>query len=697
MTTRTLTCPLGHSWEQDISGPLPANLADLCPVCSGDQRTLDHPSQTDVPGPVGPSGPRFAQGHVLAGFEILDEINRGGMGVIYKARQTGLNRLVALKVITPERLGHPEAMARFRREVQAAALLSHPNIVTVYHTDLDGPWPYLAMEYVAGIDLYRLVQQVGPLSVEEALYYAHQAAQGLQHAFEQGLVHRDIKPANLMVTPSPLEKSTGSTTRTPRVKILDMGLARVVTTVEGGEQHGNLTQAGEFLGTPDYIAPEQAEDSRRADIRSDLYSLGCTLYFLLSGAVPFPGTGLIQKLRRQLLEPPPSIRALRSDVPATADALIYRLMGRDPAERYQTPAELIAALDAVLRPGAALLPSPSKRGRGVGDEGAFSPPLQSRGSGEERPVPFATSFGTPAKSPSTHFPSRQVKAHEGGVRALSLSADGQLLLSGGQDETLRVWEGERLREVKCIAGDVGPVEDVCLSPNGKWAVSCALRLFKPDMVVQLWDVASGRERRRLKGHSDNLHCLAISPDGRRVAAGSSDHSARIWALDQAGWPSVCLTGHTGPVSAMAFFPAGDVLLTGSQDGTIRLWVAKSGTARGTTQAGVGKVLALAFGGSSKRIAVAGAALRIRQPQGTFTELPGHRGEVLSVDFSPDGNLLVSGGRDGTVRLWRAEDGGELRCLEGHEGPVRAVQFSQDGRWVYSGGSDGILRRWPVSL
>jgi serine/threonine protein kinase len=682
MTTRTLTCPCGHSWEQDITGPLPANLADICPVCNAGQRTLDHPSRTKVPGTAGAVGPRFAAGHVLAGFEILEEINRGGMGVIYKARQTGLNRLVALKVISPERLGHPETMARFRREVQAAALLSHPNIVTVYHTDLDGPWPYLAMEYVAGIDLYRLVQQVGPLTVEEAFYYAQQAAQGLQHAFEQGLVHRDIKPANLMVTPSPLEKITGSTTQTPRVKILDMGLARVVTAGEGGEQAGSLTQAGEFLGTPDYIAPEQAEDSRRADIRSDLYSLGCTLYFLLTGEVPFPGTGLIQKLRRQLLEPPPSVRTKRPDVPAEADALVRQLMARNPAERYQKPVELIAALEVFLRSGQSLYWPVAVRRRA------------------ETPVPLAADFGppaVPAKPPSTHVPSRQVKAHKGGVRALSLSADGQLLLSGGQDETLRLWEADRLREVKCIADDVGPVEDVCLSPHGKWAASCALRLFQSDMVVQLWDVASGRERRRLKGPSDNLHCLAIAADGRRVAAGSSDQTARIWALDQAGWPSICLKGHTGPVSAVTFLPAGDVLLTGGHDGTIRLWDARTGAAKGTTQAGVGKVLALAFGGPSKRIAVAGAALRLRQPHGNFIELAGHHGEVLSLAFSPDGGLLVSGGSDGTVRLWRAEDGVELRCLKGHEGPVRAVAFSRDGRWLFSGGSDGTLRRWPVAV
>src|SRR5262249_30301539 len=147
---------------------------------------------------------------------------------------------------------------------------SHPNIVTVYHTDLDGPLPYLAMEFVPGIDLWRLVKRGGRLPVSDACYYIREAAHGLQHAFEKGLVHRDIKPANLMVTPSPLEVPV-TPSQPPRVKILDLGLARVTATEEMEEGEATLTRAGEFLGTPDYIAPEQAEDPRQADIRSDLF------------------------------------------------------------------------------------------------------------------------------------------------------------------------------------------------------------------------------------------------------------------------------------------------------------------------------------------------------------------------------------------------------------------------------------------
>ena len=226
-------------------------------------------------------------GLILSGFEIISELNRGGMGVIYKARQHGLDRIVALKVIAPSRLSSPEARRRFQQEVKASARLSHPNIVQVYHTDLEGSLPFLAMEYVPGIDLSRLVKKTGPLSPADACYYILQAAHGLQHAFEQGLVHRDIKPANLMVSPSPLDESSRKTGHLPRVKVLDLGLARMVGE---GDSEGELTRDGIFLGTPDYVAPEQAEDARRSDIRADIYSLGSSLYYLLTGEIPFPGS-----------------------------------------------------------------------------------------------------------------------------------------------------------------------------------------------------------------------------------------------------------------------------------------------------------------------------------------------------------------------------------------------------------------------
>jgi WD40 repeat protein len=289
----------------------------------------------------------------------------------------------------------------------------------------------------------------------------------------------------------------------------------------------------------------------------------------------------------------------------------------------------------------------------------------------------------------------EVQAHAGGVRALSMSADGKYLLSGGQDETLRLWDTARLTELRCIAGDVGPVEDVGLSPGNKWAASCALRLFRSDMAVQIWDLATGHLRGKLKRTEENLYCLAISPDGRRIAAGSSDKTVRIWPLDQGRVNPLVLQGHTDLICTMTFLPGGESLLTGSHDGTVRLWDSKTGANKGMLHGQVGKILAVAFGGPSKRMAIAGNTLKIRQNNGTFTTLHGHRGIVMCVAFSPDGELLLSGGIDHTVRLWQASDGQVLHAFQGHSDAVHAVAFSPDGQTAFSGSADGTIRKWEI--
>ncbi len=314
-------------------------------------------------------------------YRIVELLGTGGMGSVYRAEHRLMQRHVALKVIHPKFVQSKQAVDRFRREVQAAGRLVHANIVHSYDAEQAGDVHFLVMEYVKGTDLQKVLEERGPLPVPEACEYIRQAALGLQHAHENGMVHRDIKPQNLMLSgvdeaarfvgsrgrSEPLRLRTGA------VKILDFGLASLTALTDAGEetaddqpseienQKSALTQAGSLMGTPDYMAPEQAKDARTADIRSDIYSLGCTLYALLTGKVPFPGGTAIDKVIAHSTNQPKPIAELRKDTPAALVKLLDKMMAKDPAARYQTPAEVAAALAPLF--DAAGSPRTGGRGR----------------------------------------------------------------------------------------------------------------------------------------------------------------------------------------------------------------------------------------------------------------------------------------------------------------------------------------------
>jgi serine/threonine protein kinase len=271
-----------------------------------------------------------AGGLVLGKYRILDKLGDGGTGTVYLAQHMRMNRRVALKVLPPERAANEAYLARFRREAEAAAALDHPNIVQAYDFELEGGAPFLVMEYVEGPSLQEVVERGGPLEVAQAAHYVRQAALGLQHAHEAGLVHRDVQPANLLVSGSGV------------VKVLDLGLARFARD-EAGVLTRTLEQ-GMVLGTADYLAPEQARDSHDVDIRADVYSLGATFYFLLTGQPPFPGGTLNQKLLWHQTRAPRPVTALRPEVPQGLAAIVARMLAKDVRERYQTPAEVAWAL-----------------------------------------------------------------------------------------------------------------------------------------------------------------------------------------------------------------------------------------------------------------------------------------------------------------------------------------------------------------
>lgn len=276
---------------------------------------------------------------LLESYVLLERLGEGGMGQVFKARNWKLDRLVALKLIRKERLNNQEVVRRFQREVRAAAQLNHPNVVHAYDCGECSDRHFYVMEYVEGIDLAQLVRRDGPLPVEQACECIRQAALGLQHAYERGLVHRDIKPHNLLLA----RNSSGQSL----VKLLDMGLARLD---QGSElDSGTMTREGTVMGTLDYIAPEQARNAHLADTRADLYSLGCTMYYLLTAQPPFPGGTATEKLLKHQIDAPPPIQSLRPGVPVLLADVLERLLAKQPEQRYQTPAEAAMALAAVVR------------------------------------------------------------------------------------------------------------------------------------------------------------------------------------------------------------------------------------------------------------------------------------------------------------------------------------------------------------
>lgn len=287
------------------------------------------------------------KGLALDEYIVLDRIGAGGMGEVFKAKHRIMERVVALKVLPLKAMKSPDAVQRFQREVRAAAKLTHPNIVTAYDAREHEGIHCLVMEYVDGKDLSNVLADEGPLPVDRAVNYVAQAARGLEYAHKQGVIHRDIKPGNLLLD------------REGTVKILDMGLARVGATDTPSDPKGAepLTASGQMMGTWDYMAPEQAADTHGADHRADIYSLGCTLYRLLTGKPPYSGETAIQTLLAHQQAPIPSLSEARPDVPQELDAVFRKMMAKGPEDRYQSMGDVVADLEACFAGDE--LPAPS--------------------------------------------------------------------------------------------------------------------------------------------------------------------------------------------------------------------------------------------------------------------------------------------------------------------------------------------------
>ncbi|MBI2808467.1 MAG: serine/threonine protein kinase [Planctomycetes bacterium] len=337
---------------------------------------------------------------VIGPYRVLEKLGQGGLSTVFKAQHREHRNLVAIKIIRPEVFASTDGRQAFLQEVEAMARLDHANIVQFCDADQWNDTYYFAMEYVEGTDLGKAVRLSGALPVQEACDYIRQTALGLQHAHERNLIHRDIKPVNLFLTQAPVDLqqtvaalfatrrernapgpvgSKATLMTRPTIKILDWGLANQRS--PGGLQPEAPGEADRgVVGTADYLSPEQARDARAADIRSDIYSLGCTLYYLLTGQPPFPDGTLVQKLMQHQSAQPRPIAEFRADVPASVAAAVERMMAKHPDDRFQTPASVALAFLSFVRQ------SPSLAGKATPRLTMHGVPIPSR---DDTPLPSA--------------------------------------------------------------------------------------------------------------------------------------------------------------------------------------------------------------------------------------------------------------------------------------------------------------------
>ncbi len=581
----------------------------------------------------------------LGDYRLQEKLGEGGMGAVYKAVQTKLDKVVALKILAKGRIEDQEAIARFEREMKAVGRLDHPNIVQAHDArEIEGT-SVLVMEYVDGMDLNELIRRTGPLPVADACELILQAAVGLQYAHEHGLVHRDVKPSNLMIT------------RRGQIKLLDLGLARFQV---GGQPAGReVTVTGQAVGTPDYMAPEQIADTHTVDIRADIYALGCTLYKLLAGRPPFGGAEYktaFDKQKGHVDHTPPPIERLRADSPDELIAVIDRMLVKDPEERFATPGEVAAALEPFAAgcdlPGLlkqAKIPAPEAEGELAGRTEAYrASPL----AGTRMQVSAATK---PTKRPVRRRWKRiAIVAAVAGVVLLgvilALNRYGLLKwdfaaefdVSGDPDRLPGCLPGPvKLRGIGRYQLDrVGRprgILSLVWSPDGS-RIACGTKTGH----IWIYDAKDLRLKQLLSGHTAAVPCIAWNPDGTLLASGSRDKTIRLWNRD--GTLNLVLKGHAEGVNSVAWSRDGELLASGSGDNTVRVW----------------------------------------KPDGALERVfEGHLNAVRSVAWSPDGRL-TSASNDKTVRLWQP-DGKPGPVLE-HPKGVPSVAWSSDGKHLLSANS-----------
>jgi WD40 repeat protein/serine/threonine protein kinase len=592
---------------------------------------------------LAPSGEPGSLGR-LDHYEMLKMVGRGGMGVVLKALDTKLRRVVAIKVLAPQLATSGTARKRFVREAQAAAAVRDDHVVDIHAVSDGGAFPYLAMEYIDGITLEDRIKQKGPAEVKEILRIGMQAAKGLAAAHAQGLIHRDVKPGNIL-----LENGV------QRVKLTDFGLARAA-----GD--ASLTQSGVITGTPSYMSPEQAR-GEAVDHRSDLFSLGSVLYALATGHPPFRAGETMAVLMRVCEDSPRPIRDINPDIPDWLCAIVARLQAKDPARRFQSATEVAELLSRHL----AHLQQPQAMQRP--DTVTLDRPALPR----RKQLSLGWSIGLSAATLllAGGALTAYLILHRGETEP-TIPGPGSPLVNGTDEAFDRLKRENMPRSLLALAGggdpDQAPPELVAMlgerrkfllpdngarawmghSANGKMlAVPCGIS-------VVVFDIETGAILRTLVGHTGRVLSATFSHDGKFVASGSTDNTARVWNVHTG--QSVAAFKDNHHVWRVAFSPNDKRIVTGGRDKTARVWDVETET--------------------------------------EIFSLEGHTESLTDVAFSPDGKRILTGSYDKTVRVWDAETGKQTHCLKEFNQAVVSIVFSPNGQLLASG-SDAELILWDA--
>jgi WD40 repeat protein/serine/threonine protein kinase len=684
----------------------------------------------------------------IPGYEILDELGRGGMGVVYQARQVALNRLVALKMILAGPHARPRDLARFRQEAEAVAQLRHPNIVQIYDIGEANGLPYFALEFVEeGSLVQRLRGDLQPIA--PAVRLIETIARAVDFAHRHHVVHRDLKPANILLAsplharvgtdgedePAPVELGNGAEAWSDYglPKITDFGLAKRM------DENGKGTHSGEVVGTPSYMAPEQAAGTAsQLGPATDVYALGAILYEMLTGRPPFKGATAVDTLVQVIHEEPVRPARLRPGLPLDLETICLKCLSKEPGRRYLSAAALADDLQR-FRKGKPILARPVSLPERVWKHARRRPLVAVLLTGmilsvvlgfagitwQWQEATWARDNALTQTQQAERAKDAEHKARRAAQMALYFSRIPQSQLQWrvnnvtgavqslvkcvppADEEDWRGWEWHYLlglfhSDLFTLYHDrAGAGGNAIYHPSGRVIASVVGGHPAEDDAhrgeVCFWDALTGAQVRTLAVPGTVLR-LAYRPDGERLALTTTDGLVLI--LDTGTGKRIYYPHpHGHMVPGVAFNPTGEFLATASWDETVRICDAATGEIRRVFKEHKDRVQTVAFHLKGRLVASGDWAATVKVwdvATGKVTHnLVGHKSPVYGVDFSPDGKLLVSASSNGNVRIWDLETGKVVQSLTSRAGAVLGCRFSPDGRYVAYCGGDGTVRVWDV--